>query len=574
MDYKKIMLPLVLLVFLTIGLSAASAAEVTVNAGSDTATIQGVIDSAADGDTINFQAGEYKNIDNVNITKKLTITGAGETTKIYGNGSGSSNVIFNVVAGEETEPTGTVIKNIAFYMMQDNPNKTNNNGYGIQLVSVKDITIDNCYFYNGSAGVYASRSTNTQITNNYFYGIIKTITHGGVKEEGTKCINVMGGSNTNIENNTFEGPALDAVSVASNAQYITVKNNVFNGSSYGMFFGGGVAHVDIVDNTFDGILADDISLFKSCRDTLIDGNKFINKPTNQWGSNVIYAEPGNTAHGYPTTITNITITNNEFEAGEINSSQDPVVAFRIYNKGTGLSADSDIVVENNTYSTVTPFIYMESSWEGDNHGDIIIQPTTGPTNITPGDLSVVYGGNITATLTDSAGNAIAGQHIAVKITDANGNEKTLWATTDYAGQVQIPADLSVGTYTIDYAYAGKDLYDASNTTSTVEVTAPEEKIGTTFTIADFTGVELSGTNLTGVLKDAAGNVLAGQHVVLTLTRTSSGASRSYTTTTDYNGEFQFPIFLGAGNYHASATFAGNDVYSAVTGEKDFQTTKA
>ena len=55
MDYKKIMLPLVLLVFLTIGLSAASAAEITVNAGSDTATIQGVIDNATDGDTVNIK---------------------------------------------------------------------------------------------------------------------------------------------------------------------------------------------------------------------------------------------------------------------------------------------------------------------------------------------------------------------------------------------------------------------------------------------------------------------------------------------------------------------------------------
>lgn len=571
MDYKKIMLPLVLLVLLTINISAISAAEVTVTAGSDTATIQGVIDNAAEGDTVNFEAGDYANIDNVNITKKLTITGAGETTKIYGSGDGNSNVIFNVAAGEETEPTGTVIKNIAFYMMQDDTTKANDNGYGIQLVSVKDITIDNCHFYNGSAGVYASRSTNTLISNNYFTGITERITHDGTKEKGAKSINIMGGSNTVIENNTVEGNVLDAISVASNAQYITVKGNTFKNASYSMFYGGGVAHVDIINNTFDHGIADAISLTKSCRDTLIANNSFINIPTNNWGSTIIYSEPGNSAHGYPTTITNITIVDNTFEVAEGENAGE-IVAYKIYNLGTGLSTDTEITVANNDYNGVTPFLYFESAWvDGD---DIIIAPTAGASNITPGDLSVTFGDNITATLTDSVGNAIAGQHIAVKITDANGNEKTLWATTDYAGQVQIPADLSVGTYTIDYAFAGYDRYNESSATSTVEVTAPEEKVGTTFTIDDFTGVELSGTNLTGVLKDVDGNVLAGQHVVLTLTRTSSDASRSYTTTTDYNGEFQFPIFLGAGNYHASATFAGNDVYSAVTGEKDFQTTKA
>ena len=184
MNYKKIMLPLVMIALLAISISAVSAADHTINAGANTTEIQGVIDNAAAGDSVTFQAGEYKDIDNVQITKNLTITGAGDSTKIYGLGDGQSNVIFKVVAGEDTEPTGTTIKGIAFYMMQDNASKANDNGYGIQLSSVSDITIDDCSFYNGSAGVYVQRSTNTIIKDCYFTGITEAITHNGTKEYG------------------------------------------------------------------------------------------------------------------------------------------------------------------------------------------------------------------------------------------------------------------------------------------------------------------------------------------------------------------------------------------------------
>ncbi len=46
------------------------------------------------------------------------------------------------------------------------------------------------------------------------------------------------------------------------------------------------------------------------------------------------------------------------------------------------------------------------------------------------------------------------------------------------------------------------------------------------------------------------------HIQLNLTRISDKASKVYTTTTDYNGEFQFSINLGAGEYTAQATFEG------------------
>ena len=146
MDYKKILLPLVLLVLLTVAVSAVSAADNStvslsdnsnsansvlqvnatttthnISAGSDTDTIQGVINNATAGDTVYFQAGTYKDINGVNITKQLNIVGAGENqTNIYGSGDGKSNVIFNVVADNLTSPDGTTITGISFFMQQNN----------------------------------------------------------------------------------------------------------------------------------------------------------------------------------------------------------------------------------------------------------------------------------------------------------------------------------------------------------------------------------------------------------------------------------------------------------------------
>ena len=89
-----------------------------------------------------------------------------------------------------------------------------------------------------------------------------------------------------------------------------------------------------------------------------------------------------------------------------------------------------------------------------------------------------------------------------------------------------------------------------------EPTPTNGTYATTLSIDPFIEVVGAGKDLTGRLVDENGNAVVGMHLELTLTRVSSGASRTYTTTTDYNGEFQFPINLAAGEYTAQAKFAG------------------
>ncbi len=89
---------------------------------------------------------------------------------------------------------------------------------------------------------------------------------------------------------------------------------------------------------------------------------------------------------------------------------------------------------------------------------------------------------------------------------------------------------------------------------------PEPVTNTTYatvlTIEPFNETEGAGKSLVGKLALEDGTPVIGMHILLNLTRVSDGASKVYTTTTDYNGEFQFPINLGAGEYTAYATFEG------------------
>ncbi len=594
MDYKKILLPLVLLVLLTVTVSAVSAADIAndttvsndasnlaindvstvsasqsynITAGSNTSTIQGVIDNANAGDSIQFAAGDYKDIDQVNITKQLYISGAGNNqTNIYGLGDGNSNSIFNIIAGNTTTPDGTTISGISFHMTQNNASEANDNGYGIYSNSVKDIAISNCSFYNGASGVYFGRCTNCLVTNCYFTGVTEKITHDGNKEKGDKAVNIMGGNNITIQNSVVEGNVLDAISVASNAQYVQVINNYFYNASYGMYFGGGVGYITVKGNTFDSGIADAISLTKSATTTTIINNTFKNLKVNQWGSTVIYSEASNTAHGYPSPIGNRTITNNIFSAAE---GQDPaqITAFEIYNKATSLDVTGAITLANNAYNNVTPYKYFQADWEGNStNGTVIITNPYSNTKLTAENFTETYGDgqNFTATLTDSNGYYVVGQHIALNLS-RNGQSKVYWATTDENGQIQLPINLYIGDYTVTYSFAGNTKYNASMGTANIVVKAPENKTVTVLTVNNLTEVYGAAQNLTGTLT-ANGGALVGQHVAIKLTN-SNGQSKVYWRTTDTTGSYQIPIELYAGSYTVNVSYEGTSYYtsSAVDG---------
>ena len=58
-----------------------------------------------------------------------------------------------------------------------------------------------------------------------------------------------------------------------------------------------------------------------------------------------------------------------------------------------------------------------------------------------------------------------------------------------------------------------------------------------------------------------GTPLAGQHITIELTRTTSGATKTYDVVTDYTGTFTLPINLAVGSYSAAVSYAGTDEYA-------------
>ena len=77
-------------------------------------------------------------------------------------------------------------------------------------------------------------------------------------------------------------------------------------------------------------------------------------------------------------------------------------------------------------------------------------------------------------------------------------------------------------------------------------------------------VKVYGTDeqLTGTLTDSNGKAISGHHISLTLTRLSSGASKTYDVVTDFTGTFRLAINLAQGEYLGECSYTGTSTYQA------------
>ena len=186
------------------------------------------------------------------------------------------------------------------------------------------------------------------------------------------------------------------------------------------------------------------------------------------------------------------------------------------------------------------------------------------TEIVQEDLIKTYGDNddLIGLLMDKNANPIAGQHVNIKLTRiSSGASKTYTTTTDYKGQYKLTINLAPGTYTAESTFNGNDKYESSNASSKI-IISKANITSTILTADDLNKVYGDDSDFIGILSDINGNVIAGQHVDVKLTRISSGASKTYTTTTDYKGQYKLTINLAPGTYTAESTFNGNDKYES------------
>ena len=149
----------------------------TVTAGSDSATIQEKINSLNDGDTLNFEAGEYKDIC-IYVNKSITINGNG--AKLIGYDNPSQNNTPEII-WKDTAEGGYAIGNLATLYVVKATGVTIN---GLTIIGGENST--NAY---SNALVYAMNANNLTFKNNVLdgssWGLYFQLCADGIVKENT-----------------------------------------------------------------------------------------------------------------------------------------------------------------------------------------------------------------------------------------------------------------------------------------------------------------------------------------------------------------------------------------------------
>lgn len=200
----------------------------TVTAGSSSSEIQSKIDSLSDGDTLNFEAGEYNDI-SVYVNKSITINGNGAILKGYDTPS-IENSASKVVAKKDVG--GYNLANFAT----------------LYIINTNHVTLNGLTFIGGansgsvlaSALVYAYNTTYLDIHNNTFDGACTGL-YTNACHDGT------------VFNNTVKNQASTGILNFASARTLIKENTVINAANHGIDARHGTGpNVKIINNTVIG----------------------------------------------------------------------------------------------------------------------------------------------------------------------------------------------------------------------------------------------------------------------------------------------------------------------------------
>ncbi|MBQ2665749.1 hypothetical protein [Methanobrevibacter sp.] len=159
--------------------------------------------------------------------------------------------------------------------------------------------------------------------------------------------------------------------------------------------------------------------------------------------------------------------------------------------------------------------------------------------------SVVRGNYFTAYLYDASNNPVAGQTLSFKI---NGNTYT--RTTNSKGAASLKISQNVGKYSMTISHAGGAYESASKTVTITSYRLATEIVPVSKRI-------VKGNYFTVTLKDSTGKALSGQKVIFKI------SSKTYTRTTNSNGQAKIKINLNSGKYYTvKTTYKGTIPYKA------------
>ena len=537
---------------LSVADETALSTEYTVN-GTTTDDIQSAINKASDGDTVNLGESKSYNIntDTISITKSITLTG-----KNVNITSGSSN------CGIQIRGDGININGITFINANPLPGYGGNIiGDAIQASYVNNIVISNCKFINFKSGVYFTGTTYSVIRDSYFTG---TTTHVITSESGTKAVNLMGSSNIQIINNTFDGPVLDGVSIASTSGDVIVENNTFINNTYAVFYGGASTRGSVIknnrfitcgyletsyynnmhqweNNTYDNLPV--ISLKKSSDNLDIINNTFIVRDNNL----LIYSEAENQDHGFPSAIGSINMSKNTVET--LNSSVNPTTVTFYWLKvlkSLALNPTGDIIVKNNNIKEGIEVFHLEFAAIETGDNSILIPKAKTDTYLT---ISYVKDGRVILVLNDINGEPIVGEKITYTVNSGDNVDDE----TDMYGHVYING-LS-GENKIAARYAGSDSYYKSDLSATIQASPSLTQTAITASGLSVNAASAKGSVYKFTLKDASGKALAGKSVSISFN------GKIYTATSASSGVVSFTLpAAAAGKYAVTMAFTGDSTY--------------
>ena len=589
MNNKKVLMSIFLVVLIAISVSAVSADDVqdvvatddvdvvsqddieeTVGAdpiSPDNETydaIQKAVDSTNDGDTVDLSKYAEYDIGDKTITvntDNIVIKGNGETTiKGYGNGNG----LIDVVAKSVT------IQGIKFIDTNPKNNFTYGgsvNGWGVRFggSAAEGGIVDNCYFKDFNQAVVVASSNHITVKNSKFEGGYSTELFNDPqvnKEKGSKVISVAGSFFTSVINNTFDGIMLDAISIAQASGDAKIINNTFKNNVYSIFFGG--ASTDgtyITGNTFincgsfdDGVRHWDaypvISIQKASSGVSIDNNTF-EAIDNNW---LIAAEQGNTAHGYPSTLGNINVTNNIVKKYNDDVVTSGITLLHILCRSGMLNPYAEIDVSGNTVADgVKTLVVWSNDWgtEDKEVSNIVIpKAELVQTQIA---ITSIDGTKITGVLKDISGKVIDSADLTYSIN----NGAAVKVVTDENGAFTINA--VSGKVVVNFAgtfqfAATENSVTLTPTTNTVTKTVAKKSVTLKAPKAKFKVKKVKKVKIT--LK-SAGKAVAGKKVTIHVN------GKAFSAKTNKKGVATIKVKLTKkGTYSYVASFAGDRTYNS------------
>ncbi len=281
------------------------------------------------------------------------------------------------------------------------------------------------------------------------------------------------------------------------------------------------------------------------------------------------------------TIVNVTITdssltvNNGTVSVHVSPSDDSIV-----NSGSvsltvdGVTYSSNVTngvatfnlnLISGNYSALVDYIAIGNYTNASKNLTVIVPTTnntndTNHTNVTTNVSTIITlefeeletGHEIRGKLTDANGNLLNG-NVDIALSRLSSGASKTYTVTCTNGEFVLPLHLAPGDYSAKATYNGEGNY-LPNSTGVKYIALTDKPSNVILNDSDeVTGVYGENNTFGGVLTDKEGNALAGYHLALNITRLSSGASKIYYVTTDYNGNYVLPINLAPGYYTVRTT---------------------